>query len=419
MQKLFNRVWNPFSRYADSHEKRVQRLLNKVVRLNKFELQDGLEKLMQQNLVVLNLWLEKRFKGYKYLGKWNRKKLYRNADGIVKYFDLFCSNLSFPASQFEESLKMLGFDCLPAYREKLEYIYKIMLFLHPGKYYEYLEGASFGKMLAKVPEQKMIGDCNQIVTFYAFLYSLKYPISDLKIKLLPEHVCLHFFGVDIEATNGSFQIYKEYDYLLRIVELLTTNLLDINDFRDKQYIIDARSVVNSSELAFRVSSIRDIVEKNLNVSYHNLVVESARQNDFYTAFFFLQKLNNRELKLSVCNQAVRFYVEKGDYSKAKDAADKSQDLDLMNYVKNQQAYAYYKSNDLERAKGIYRELGNDEMLKACYAKEYNSLSQKVSGAKTVEQARAFRYDYQKMRDLAQMMGDSALENEINKIISQL
>jgi hypothetical protein len=413
-------VFNPFSKYADQLEKEADKLLNKLAYKDNVYINKQLLVLMQENLVALNLWLEKKFKGYKYLSKWKRSTLYKNTDALVETFNKFCAEIRINEKYIEERYKEIQ----PSHhstetRNKLKYLYCIMLFLQPGKYYEYLEGASFGKLLNNPQKAKLIGDCNQIVTLYAFLYSLKYPIRDLKIKLLPNHVCLHFFGIDIEATNATFHKYKDFTHILNISELISTNLLDTADFRDKTLNIDSRTFIKAAELAVQISSIKDITFKNLNVAYHNLIVESSRQKDFDTATYYLKKISDPELEHSVYTNAAVYFTEKKVYKKAFYYADLARDQKLKEYITTQEGWHYFQKNDLSKALQIFKSIKNTEMEKACYAKMYNNLQQKTAGLTTISQHRAHKNDYHKMLDLARKMNDRPLEENLLKLLDSI
>lgn len=418
-KELFKTIYNPFSRYADGVERKADWMLKWLVFYDKFSLQRKLTRLMQKNLVTLNLWLERKYKGYRYLTRSNRKKLYANTQKIVKNFETFCGKYRTNELALANQLSKLGFDLAYDRKDKIQYLSMIMAFLAPGRYYEYLEGASFGKLLKDPEKEKMIGDCNQIVTFYTFLYSLRYPVTDLKIKLLPEHVCLHYDGIDIEATNGTFQHYREYEHILPIVELLTTNLLDVSDFRDSTLKIETRVMVNAAELAYKISSMRDIVERNLQVSYHNLAIDAMKVHDFDTAIFFVQKVRDPELASSIYHNAIIHYVKISDFGKARYYLAYARDPELKDYVFNREGYYYYNQGNYQRALQIYENIGNREMIKACYAGQYNDLQKKVAGAKTVESAKYYKADYQKMKQLARQMGDNDLEKNVDGILKQL
>lgn len=237
--------------------------------------------LMQEDLVVLSVWTERKYKGYKYMKKRVRRRLYANRWLIVRRFEEFCRE--YVPNEMDE---------------KLRYLRQIAAFLHSGGVYEYLDTASFGKLLANPDEGKMIGDCNQIVTFYIYLYSLKFPVQDLKIKILPEHVCLHFQGIDLEATSGDFVKYDKGE-VLPVTEIVSTNLLDMSDFRERAQRISERDMVKAAQLAYAISSMKEVVEKNLQIAYHNLAVACLNENDFEGAMFYADKKGDEELRQAV------------------------------------------------------------------------------------------------------------------------
>ncbi|MBU0667514.1 hypothetical protein KJ951_02260 [Patescibacteria group bacterium] len=384
---MFNPVVNPFSKYADKTEKKVDRLLNGTAIKSGIEIRQKLLKLMQENLVVVNLWLERRFKGYRYLKKSKRKLFYRNTEQIVAEFNNFRKTFRCDEKALLAELSTHGFTAQTGDRKsRIKYIYEIMNFLKPGKYYQYLEGASFGKLLADITKEKMIGDCNQITTFYMFLYSLNYPIADLKIKLLPGHVCLHYEGIDIEATAGIFKQYDKYDKLLPAVEIITTNLLDTCDFRDKTLQIDARSYIKAAELAYRISESNETVNNNLQVAYRNLAVESAKKYDFDTAKFFASKLDDQE---------------------------------IMRNIMEQEGWYYYKNNNFDQALKIFQSIPDPKMVKACYGEKYNEIQRKVADINTVEKHKAHMADYRKMIELAGKMKDYDLQAKLKKFVDSL
>lgn len=350
-------TWNPFSSYADKFERRIEKLLRKAGRLGIFEIQRRVTELMQENLVIFSLYMEARFKGYKYLKVGARKKMYRNAERIGQLFLRYTHGITIKDEAVAGVLKQLGVlrPAAPGDAERLRYLVAIMSFLRPdGVHYQYLEGASFGKLLKNIEKgEKMIGDCNQIVTFYSYLYSLRYDIKELQIKLLPGHICLHYRGVDIEATAGNFAKYEKFERILPIAELISTNLLDISDFRDKQIQVNPREFLKGAQLAFSLSSEREIVTTNLKAAYHNVALQVLKNNDF------------------------------------------------------------------ENAREFFRKSGDNEMIKATYGKEYNLVHSRVASLKDLATMKMHRSDYQKMLDLAKKMEDSTLADNLRKILNQL
>ncbi len=424
---MLKSVWNPFSKYADAFEKKVDRLLSGVNGMGIFEVQRRVSELMQEDLVKMNLWLEARFKGYKYLKKGARKRMYANVEERKKEFLHYAKGVQFHDDAINANLKELGLyiPSLPEDKDKLRYIVAIMSYLAPGKgRFEYLAGASFGKLLTDAKShQKLIGDCNQIVTFYTYLYSLRYPIKDLEIKLPKEHVCLSFKGVDIEATAGVFANYKDVKKTLPITELISTNLLDVSDFRDKQIQVSPKDFLHAAELAFNLASDRELVTKNLRAACQNVMVDALNQNDFETAEYFAKKIGDSEddriFLQNIYHNAVVFHVKEQKFSRARFYLSKSNEDDLRKYVDEQEGAYEYDSGSLSKARDLFAQAGNQQMVKATYAKEYNQLQSRVNGIKDLATMRAHRYDYEKMLDLARKMEDSALANNLNEILKQL
>jgi hypothetical protein len=425
---MLHPVWNPFSRYADHLEKKVDKLLWRVSFANLFETQRKVLTLMQENLVIVNLWLEARFKGYKYLKKSVRKRMYRHAERIGQVFLDFASKTPLDDAAVDRNLQNLGLSrpAVPDDFEKLKFITAIMLFLTPraGRF-EYLEGASFGKLLSDPDrQQKMIGDCNQIVTFYAYLFSLKYDIKDLEIKLMEKHVCLHFKGIDIEATAGAFAKYDKYLHLLPVVELIPTNLLDVSDFRDKQIKVDPHSLLKAAHLADNLSTDRQIIGENLKVAYHNVAVDALNSNDFDMAIFFAEKAGAGEPEIqkliaAALHNAVVFHVKAHNFSKARFYLSKSNEYDLQKYVDENEAFYLFDQGSLDRARDIFARTGNDKMVKACWAKEYNKMQSRVAGLKDLASMKSHRYDYQKMLEIARKMDDYELVNNLSDLLRKL
>lgn len=282
MLKFLSAVFYFFSPYVNSFERRVNKFFRNIKSTSGIlSVNSELQELMQKDLVVLSVWLERKYKGYKYLSKRVRRRMYENRDLIVQKFEEFCV-----------------VHTLQEKDEKLLRLRQIAAFLHPGALYLYLETASFGKLLQNPEKAKLEGDCNQIVTFYIYLYSLKFPIKDLQIRILPGHVCLHFKDMDIEATNATFVKYDEGS-VLPVTEIVSTNLLDLNDFREKSQQISPRDMVKSAQLAYTISSMKDVVTKNLEIAYHNLAVACLATDDFEGAMFYADKKGDNELRQAV------------------------------------------------------------------------------------------------------------------------
>jgi len=410
---LFSSTVSPFEKKVDKFFKHIKSTDNPA------EVKRGLLELMKENLIVVNVWLEKKFKGYNYLSKSVRKKMYEDEKAIIAKWQEHAEQNPFKDDDIKSDLESKGLTYPTGDGEKIRCLYSIMRFLQPGQYYKYIKTASFGKLVRDPNEQKLEGDCNQIVTLYAYLYSTKFPIEDLRIKLLPEHVCLHFQNIDIEATNGTFQKYADQKDVLPITEIISTNLLDLLDFREESQTISPRTIVKSAQLAYAISSLKTLVAKNLNIAYHNLAVGAMKSNDFETAIFFLSKTNDRDALIRAYRNATIYCMKSKDFSKARHYADKCGDGDLLKTVKSNEGVYYFNKGNVDKALGIFTGLGDEKMKKACYGKQYNELVRKVSGVKTVADVKRHKATYQKMLRLAQKMGDSSLQKSVKDTLSQV
>lgn len=391
MIKFLKWVFGLFSSYVNSFERRVNRFFSHIKSTSNIaDIREDLLKLMQENLIVVNIWLEKKFKGYKYLTKKSRRKMYEDTEKIKQKFQAHCSTCGINQEAVRGMLDQMAITYPNGDDGKILYLAQIMDFLRPGKYYRYIKTSSFGKLLRDPDQEKLEGDCNQIVTLYIYLYSLKFPVNDLKIKLLTGHVCLQFREIDIEATNGYFAKYREFDHILPVTEIISTNLLDLADFREEIVSISPRELVKSSELAFAISSLRTLVEKNLAISFRNMAIFLLKSYDFSGAEFFAQKTGDEKLINGVYREAVSYYANKQNFSKALYYAQKSGDSGALQMVRHNEA-----------------------------AYEFNKLAKKVAGVRTLTDAKNNRSTYQKMLSLAERMEDKEIENSVRDTLSQI
>lgn len=284
LKTAFTRIFFFFTPYANSFEWKVNRFCRWVTSYrNKHDVEKRLLALMQENLIITSIWLEKKYKNYRYLTKSVRRKLYKNAELMKQDF------FTFEKMQVHK-LSNSGSD------PRKELLSLIMAYFSPLRgQYTYKEGVSFGKLLTNPGNEKYVGDCNQIVTLYAAFYAMRFPIEELNIKLIPGHVCLRFRTDDVEATNGTWKHYDKFDYVAPITELVATNLLDISEAGEKTNSIDPEVFVKAAQLAALLSQKRDIVENNVRAAYHNLCVRALKAKKLERAYFYANKLNNPEL----------------------------------------------------------------------------------------------------------------------------
>ncbi|MEK7085563.1 MAG: hypothetical protein AAB953_00930 [Patescibacteria group bacterium] len=420
MLKFLKWFFGLFSQYVSPFEKKVDKFFKYIRSTDSLAaIRDKLLELMQENLIVVNVWLERKFKGYFYLSKGVRRQMYADVQIIVARLNEFCTATPIKVEDLRLLFQKSGWEFPNGDDQKLVYLYQIMRYLQPGVHYHYIKTASFGKLLKNPDKEQLEGDCNQIVTLYIYLYSLKFPLDDLKIKLLPEHVCLHFREIDIECTNGTFQKYTENREVLPVTEIISTNLLDLLDFREDVQTITPEVMVKSSQLAYALSSLKTLVAKNLDIAYHNLAVVSMNAHKFDTAIYYFSLANDQIQLTAVYRNAAIYYMQQHDFKKAAFYANKSGDTELTRSIKQNEGVELYNKGQIDRALEIFSFLGDEKMKKACYQKQYNELVTKVAGVKTIEQAKSKKSIYQKMLSLAEKIGDDILEKSVKDTLSKI
>ena len=144
------------SPYVSHEEKHIVSVINSK------SPQLQVRELMQKNIFQFCVYLEYFSKGYKRLRKPYRKQLYRSIEFVrVEFLKFLAEN------QYDK-------------KDRLKFFELVKVFLHDSKRYEYRESTFLGGMQNP---QHLIGDCNQIVTLYVYLWSLLFDVSELKIKL--------------------------------------------------------------------------------------------------------------------------------------------------------------------------------------------------------------------------------------------
>lgn len=376
------------SRYAHPFEKRVDRFFSTVRSSGSSgKIHERISRLMQENLIVLNLWMERRFKRYTSLTRSRRKVLYTYAERIAEEFDLFAQTHNTPPEHIQAIFQQWGLQLSPEHIPRVQHMAAIMAFLKPGERYTYIKSASFDKLLCDITQSQMRGDCNQIVTLYTFLYGRKFPMDELQLKLLPDHVCLHLFGVDVEATNATFQQYTEYEYIAPVSELLSVNLLDVTDMRENTGNISPKNVAQAAKLAYHLSSNRDIVERNLRSAYHNLALLFAKQKNFKSAVYYAKTSKNTQLLKNTNHNAAVHFIEKKNYTKALYFAEQT---------------------------------GNQKLINSVYQQEYSAIQKKIpKNLRTVEQHKKYVTTYKRLLTLAKKAGMREQEQQLRTLLSQL
>ena len=372
-------IFRFFSLYTDAFEKRIDRFFS---RLDHRSSSDLLE-LIQTDLARLTLFLEYRFKGYKKLKRRYRKKLYQNADLLKQDFLTFVKVNESRLPEFKSALRLP--DHLQADLH-FDFLILIMRYLKPGRILSYQESVSFERLLRDPSDEKLVGDCNQICTLYIYLFSLRYSVSELQVKLLEDHICLHYRGQDIETTSGEPTHYKDYLFLSDVTEIVSTNILDIHEPGESRFDLSPKNMMEAARLAYKFSNHRSTVERNLLIAYQNLAA---------------------------------FYAKKKSFKQAVLYADKSGSTILQRDVRRMEAVYFFRLKKYKLALQKFKKINDLEGQKACYSAQLSDLLKVVKPLKTLDQFKSKKFTLRKVRVLALELGDKKIIQFVDDVLRKI
>ena len=414
-----------FSRYTDPSERRVGKFFTRVnERDAPHKLEKSLVQLLRHDIAVVNLWTEHRYKGYNYLTKRKRKELYENLAAIQQDFAAFSQTQSPDVKSIIEHIATKGVDTamLRTRHEQLVHLATIMHYLSPKRgRYIYRSSSSFGRLLRDPAKEVLEGDCNQIVTLYIALFAAKYDITDLKLTLYPGHVALHFHGVDIETTNGTFTKYsKEGQYAAPIHEIVSVNLLDTTDTNFAKSAVNPEVFLQAARLAYVVSSNRQLVKKNLEIAYRNTVHHMLAQQQYAPALDYAKQSKDHELIEVAARNGAIHAIKQTDFSGARRFAGYSQKKhELLRAVDQGEAAHLYNLKQYQAAVKFYERLGDRKMVQHCYRGLYIQEQTKLSSISTVADVKANAGTIRSMERYAKLSGDAQLMRHAKSLTKHL
>lgn len=414
-----------FSHYTDPSERRVGKFFKRVdERTSPHQLEKSLQLLLQQDTAVINLWTEYRYKGYNYLTKKKRKELYQNLAAIHDDFTVFAQTQTVDIKHEIAKIGELGVDTakLRLYPDQFQHLVLIQRYLAPRRgLYIYRASSSFGRLLRDPTREKLEGDCNQIVTLYLALYAQKYTVSDLKLTLYPGHVALHFEGVDVETTNGTFCRYqKEGQRTAPIHEIVSVNLLDTSDVNFEKTSIHPEVFLESARLAYVVSSNRQLVKKNLEIAYRNTVSHLMKSAQYKKAFDYAKQSKDQELIAVSSYNGALHYMRQHDFRQARDfAAYSLKKAELLKMIDHNEAAWLYNAKRYEEAIKVFERLGERQWVVNCYRSLYHQEQKRLSGARTVADIKAHAGTVRTMERYAKLSGDSQLIQHAQSLVKHL
>lgn len=419
---ILHRIAYGFGPYVNKDERQVARIFSGInERDSEYAVKDSLIRLTQMNVAAMNLWGEFRYKGYKYLTKTMRRKMYDNLEKIRLDFEDYASKHPVSADKVVAHVERLPTNTVVARSqpEKLAFIASIMGYLSPLRgLYVYRKSSSFGRLLQDPVKGVVEGDCNQIVTLYIYLYATKYDVKDLSLVVFPGHVALHFKGVDIEATNATFIHYERDDMSIApIQEIASINLLDTSDSYFQTNKIPAETYLQAARLAYLTSSERKLVIKNLQSAYNNAVKELLEHNRYSVALKYAQQSQSKQLVETVGYNGAVYHMKSGQFSQARKFAGYTKDsVSLGRTISHNEGVHYYQAQKYHEAIKAFQRIGNNDMVKKCYEALYIKEQKLISGATTVDMLKAHSATIHRMKDYAQKSGNSKLISHVSKLL---
>ena len=422
---FFQKVYYSFSRYTDPTERQVGIFFRRVnERDAPHKLETSLIKLLQQGIAVINLWTEHRYKGYEYLTKRTRRELYQNLAAIQQDFVQFEREQKIDTRVLFDRIARKGVDTamLRTRKEQLAYIAAIMQYLSPKRgRYIYRASSSFGRLLRDPSKEVLEGDCNQIVTLYIALFATRYDVTDLKLTLYPGHVALHFHGVDIETTSGTFAKYqKEGQYTAPVHEIVSVNLLDTTDTNFTKGSVSPEVFLEAARLAYVVSSHRQLVKKNLEIAYHNAVNHCMRSQQYTQALTYARQSKSYELIEAAARGGAVHAMKQHDFSGARKFANYVQQKhELLRTIDHNEAVHLYNTEQYSSAVKLFQRIGQRDMAKRCYRALYVQEQGKLGGVRTVADIKAHAGIIRTMERYAKQAGDADLLKHVQSLVKHL
>ncbi|MFZ1258580.1 MAG: hypothetical protein WAQ25_03865 [Candidatus Saccharimonas sp.] len=410
-----------FSPYTGPEERKIATFFAKVrEHTPKQKVTYELRQLVQQNAAAVNLWSEHRYKGYRYLKKSTRQTLYKNLALIEADFATFCTNNPYSINELATAQPQLASTLrLAAKAEQLLLIAQIMQYLAPERgLYHYQLSSSFGRLLKNPSQEKLIGDCNQIVTLYLYLYSRHFNVDDLQLRLLPEHVALHYNGIDIEATLGTFADYTttKNARLVPVEEIVSINLLDVSDEQFTKRAIPARDFLQAARMASLISSEQALTTHNLDAAYRTAITDLQRRNQYATALQYAKQSRDHELISLVAHNGALHATEHHNFTAARKFAahaPKKHELIITSY-RAEGAY-HFAAGRYQQAADAYQKAHDSAAVRSCYEALWAKEQAKLGNNLTTNTIKNHAQTITRMHNYAKKSGNKTLINHTDEL----
>ena len=390
---VITRLYYMVAPYVDVRERRVARFFAGLREHRSMTAaRKQLQALVQYDLAVVNLWTEHRYKGYDYLRKAERRRLYENLQTITIDFDAFWQG--YQSDEPDEHRKLL--QALTAYFSDT---------------YTYRASSTFGRLLHDPTQDKLVGDCNQIVTLYIHLFARYCDVTELQLRLLPGHVALHYNGIDIEATNGTFVNYDNTAEarLVPVEEIVSINLLDTTDENFAVHEIPPEDFLQAARFAYMLSHERDIVAHNLDVAYSKIVTRLMGEHRYDKALVFAKQSKTIDLLATVGHNAAVYYIRNNKFALArKFAAHALKRRELLNDSYHTEGAFYYNQKKYAEAIKAFAAVNDAASIRKCYEGMFFAEQEKLPKDATTASIAGHRKVISRMYMYARKSGNTEL-----------
>jgi len=333
LKEVLRKIILFFSIYVSPLEKEIDVFFESIEHIDdKNGIESKLLAFLKRDIVVFNVWLEKKYKGYKYLTNNQRYEMYQNARRLKYLFlDFYNSNKTVESMTISMKLDLIN----KFFKQKIKYVYR--------------ESSDFGRLLKNPRTEELVGDCNQIVTLYIYLFSFVGDISELKLKIFDNHVCLNIGDFDVECTSFMFTKHDNTNFkILSVSEIVSINLLDVFDQSKNRAEILPQRMFEQAKISYLLSNnISDIVGANFKKAHQNLILDYIKRENFDNALILANSLNDYEIQKHVIRSQGIYYYRKQNYSKACLLFQKIEDNEGV-----QRCYEAIYNEELKKIKGI-------------------------------------------------------------------
>lgn len=409
---IINRIFYFFAPYTDARERAVGHFFKGLTEHSSpSQTRVRLNDLLQQNIAVINLWTEYRYKGYRYLTKARRKRLYVNMQLIAEDFDRFYASRMPAANAVVADILSLA-PHATVDPERAVLLQALVDYFSPARgRYEYRESSSFGRLLRDPTQDRLVGDCNQLVTLYIYLYSRHYAVHDLQVRVLPGHVALHYGGIDIETTNSTFANYgsRKDSALLPVEEIVSINLLDTTDSYLSKHEVAVKDVLQAARFAFILSHNRDLVTRNLAAAYNRMVTSLMQRNNYSQALAFATASGDTALLGLVGHNGAVYEIEHHNYAAARRLAQHAAARDeLIRGSWQAEGLYHYQAQRYHEAIKAFEHTGDQTRVRQCYEALFFEEQTKMGSNLTTESIKQHAGIIKRMQAYARKSGNKGL-----------